>query len=182
MNALVNSTENWEIKDITQLLRIGIFKHFLNSELNDTSNEITHLLLDLIESGEFLPSISLHNSLKKQVDKESENIQQDLQPISAMEEKNDIAIQSNGEDLNRIRDSRMSDFMLGQLYENAAFLNYNELILVIDKLDKNEPLEENDRKLLAKYPFVLNDLPRTAQINLEKAKKRVNRIKQAYGK
>jgi hypothetical protein len=43
-------------------------------------------------------------------------------------------------------------------------------------------LEENDRLLLAKYPFILNYLPKTAQINLEKAKKRVDRIKQAFGK
>jgi hypothetical protein len=72
--------------------------------------------------------------------------------------------------------------MLNQLYEDAAFKNYREIILIIDKLDKNEPLEKNDRKLLADYPFILNDPPNMALINLEKAKKRVDRIKQAFGK
>jgi hypothetical protein len=40
----------------------------------------------------------------------------------------------------------------------------------------------NDRKLLAEYPFILNDSPNIAQIKLEKAKKRVDRIKQAFEK
>ena len=72
--------------------------------------------------------------------------------------------------------------MLNQLYENAAYKNYNELILIIDKIQKKEPLEENDRRLLANYPFILNDPPNKAQIHLEKAKKRVDSIKQAFGK
>jgi hypothetical protein len=182
VNALVNSTEEWEIKDITQFLKIGIFKHFLNSELNDTSNEITHLLLDLIESGEFIPSHPSNNSVNPQNDKENEKFQHDLQPGSMGGEEKVLTIRNSDEYLNHVRESRMSDFMLSQLYENAAFLNYNELILVIDKLDKKEPLEENDRMLLAKYPFILNYNPKTAQINLEKAKKRVDRIKQAFGK
>ena len=72
--------------------------------------------------------------------------------------------------------------MLSQLYENAASKNYSELLLVIDKLNKKEPIEDNDSKLLAKYAFVLNDTPSRAQINLEKAKKRVDLIKLAFGK
>ncbi|MHA2474160.1 MAG: hypothetical protein ACXAES_13105, partial [Promethearchaeota archaeon] len=182
VNALLTSTENWEIKDITQLLKIGIFRHFLNSELNDTSNEITHLLLEIIESGEFIPSYSSINLEHQQIDNKIEKSRQEFLPSSVGEEEEDLTIRNSDDYLNHIRDSRMSDFMLGQLYENAAFLNYNELVLVIDKLDKKEPLEENDRLLLAKYPFILNYHPKTAQINLEKAKKRVDRIKQAFGK
>ena len=72
--------------------------------------------------------------------------------------------------------------MLNQLYENAASKNYTELVLIIDKLAKKEPLEENEMKMIAKYPFILNDSPNRAQINLEKAKKRVDLIKQAFGK
>ena len=72
--------------------------------------------------------------------------------------------------------------MLNQLYEDAASKNYTELTIIIDKLKKKEPLEDNDMKLLAKYSFVLNDTPNRAQINLEKAKKRVDLIKQAFGK
>ena len=76
----------------------------------------------------------------------------------------------------------VSEFMLNQLYENAASKNYNELLIIIDKLNKKEIIEDNERKLLAKYPFILNDSPNMAQINLEKAKKRIDLIKRGFGK
>ena len=84
--------------------------------------------------------------------------------------------------INQIKEERISDFMLSQLYESAASKNYSELLLIIDKLNKQEPLEDNDRKILAKYSFVLNDSPKMAQINLEKAKKRIDNLKRAFGK
>ena len=52
INTVVNYTENWEVADIRQLLKIGIFKHFLNADLNEISNEITDILIKMIESGE----------------------------------------------------------------------------------------------------------------------------------
>jgi len=72
--------------------------------------------------------------------------------------------------------------MLNQLYENAASERYTELLIILDKLNKKEILEENDLKILAMYPFILNDNPQKAQINLEKAKKKIEQIKQAFGK
>jgi len=182
INALVNYTDNWEVKDIKQLLRVGIFKHFLNSELNETSNEITHILIDLIDSGEFLPSITPKISNNKQVIEEDKKNQHVIKNISKIEEEQYNKTNNVNEYINDIRESRISEFMLNQLYENAAFVNYNELLLIIDKIDKKEPLEDNDRKMLAKYPFILNEPPKKALINLEKAKKRVDRIKQAFGK
>ena len=58
INALVDFTDKWEVKDIKEVLKVGIMKQFLNSELNETSNEITQILLDLIETGEYLPTIN----------------------------------------------------------------------------------------------------------------------------
>ena len=182
INALVDSTDKWEIKDIKQLFKVGIFKHFLNSELNNTSNEITQILLDLIESGEYLPTIITNNLLNQQISVESEIKLLNPDKISNKEVVSDNKIEQIDNYINNIRDSRISDFMLNQLYEDAAFKNYREIVLIIDKLDKNEPLEKNDRKLLAGYPFILNDPPNKALINLEKAKKRVDSIKQAFGK
>lgn len=182
INALVDSTDKWEIKDIKQLLKVGIFKQFLNSELNDTSNEITQILLNMIESGEYLPTIISNNLQNQQISAESKIKLLDPDKISKKEVVSDNKIEQIDNYINNIRDSRISDFMLNQLYEDAAFKNYREIILIIDKLDKNEPLEKNDRKLLADYPFILNDPPNKALINLEKAKKRVDRIKQAFGK
>ena len=84
--------------------------------------------------------------------------------------------------INGIREMGVSEFMLNQLYENAASKNYNELLIIIDKLNKQEPLEDNERKILARYPFILNDSPNIANLNLEKAKKRVDLLKKAFGK
>jgi len=182
INALVDSTDRWEIKDIKQVLKVGILKHFLNSELNETSNEITQILLDLIETGEYIPTIPPNSSEYQQISVESEIKLLNSSKISKKEVESDNKIEHIDNYINNIRNSRISDFMLNQLYEDAAFKNYREIILIIDKLDKNEPLEKNDRKLLADYPFILNDPPNKALINLEKAKKRVDRIKQAFGK
>ncbi|MHA2007509.1 MAG: hypothetical protein ACXABO_07110 [Promethearchaeota archaeon] len=182
INALVNQTANWEVIDIRQLLKVGIFKQFLNSELNDSSNEITHILLDLIDTGEYLPS-GIPNNLDIQIkNKESEVHLVETKEMAIKIEPQDGKNMVIEDYTNNIRESSISEFMLSQLYENAASKNYSELILIIDKINKNESLEENDRKLLAKYPFILNDFPNRAQINIEKAKKKVDHIKQAFGK
>ena len=182
IKTLVDFTDNWEIKDINQLLKVGIFKHFLNSELNDSSNEITDGLIDLIESGEFIPSIS-HEEAK--VDFLNNNVNENQNSLSKgfiKGGKTEITVNRSSEILNQIKSERFSEFMLNQLYENAVSKNYSELLLIIDKLNKQELLEENDRKLLAKYAFILNDSPKMAQINLEKAKKRIDNLKRAFGK
>jgi len=167
---MVDLTKKWEIRDINHLIKIAIFKHYLNSELNDFSNEITHLLKDLIESGEFIPSISSNNHINPGNDSKSQNY----------ETKNPEVLQKSI--ISDIQNQNISDFMLNQLYENAASERYTELLIILDKLNKKEILEENDLKILAIYPFILNDNPQKAQINLEKAKKKIEQIKQAFGK
>lgn len=182
INALVDCTDRWEIKDIKQVLKAGILKHFLNSELNETSNEITQILLDLIEFGEYIPTIPPDYTENQQISVESEINLLNPDGISKKEVESVKRIEQIDNYVNNIRDSRLSDFMLNQLYEDAAFKNYVEIVIIIDKLEKNEPLEKNDRKLLAEYPFILNNSPNKALINLEKAKKRVDLIKQTFGK
>jgi len=181
INDILNYTENWEIRDIKQLLKVGIFKHFLNSELNEISNEITDVLIDLIESGEYIPNppaITAEKDSKLQLSEEFIQSQR----ITYPKENKDL---EKSKDISRIIDgiheSRISDFMLNQLYEDAASKNYTELTIIIDKLNKKELLEDIDMKLIAQYPFILNDSPNKAQINIEKAKKRIDLIKQAFG-
>ena len=182
IKTLVDFTDNWEIKDINQLLKVGIFKHFLNSELNDSSNEITDGLIDLIESGEFIPSISHEEAKLDFLNNNVTEIQNPLNKKFMKGGETGITVNRSSEILNQIKEERFSEFMLNQLYENAVSKNYSELLLIIDKLYKQELLEENDRKLLAKYAFILNDSPKMAQINLEKAKKRIDNLKRAFGK
>ncbi|NHJ21350.1 MAG: hypothetical protein EAX91_10425 [Candidatus Lokiarchaeota archaeon] len=182
IKTLVEYTDKWEVKDINQLLKIGIFKQFLNSELNDSSNEITDILIDLIESGEYIPSISREQGEQKLLYNDVDENQkvQNKAFKKGKSESSESTIST--ELLNMIKEERFSEFMRDQLYENAVSKNYSELILVIDKLNKQEKLEENDRKLIAQYAFILNDSPKMAQVNLEKAKKRVDNLKRAFGK
>ncbi|MFX0008565.1 MAG: hypothetical protein ACFFAV_17780, partial [Candidatus Hermodarchaeota archaeon] len=182
VNDILNYTEYWEVNDIKQLLKVGIFKHFLNSELNETSNEITDILIDLIESGEYIPIpqkiLRQGNSKVQMKDDIMQNQKIDYEKETHTNETpKDISSVIEG-----IRESRISDFMLNQLYEDAVSKNYTELTIIIDKLNKKEQLEENDLKLLSQHPFILNDSPNQAQMNLEKAKKRIDLIKQAFGK
>ena len=180
VNAIVSYTEKWEVNDINQLLKIGIFKKFINSELNDTSNEITNILIDLIEFGEYLPLITRISSEEQESEEKTEKSYKKTDKISKKDVDNGEKFKDTDFFVNQIRETSISDFMLNQLYENAASKNYNELIIIIDKLSKKEPLEDNDRKLLAIYPFILNDSPNLALINLEKAKKRIDLMKQAF--
>ena len=182
IKTLVEYTSNWEVKDLNRLLRVGIFKHFLNSELNESSNEITDVLINLIESGEYFPSLP-ETITEREVLFGGTNDRQNLINKISTKEKDKIMNTNDIRNfINQIKDERISDFMLSQLYESAASKNYSELLLIIDKLNKQEPLEDNDRKILAKYSFVLNDSPKMAQINLEKAKKRIDNFKRAFGK
>ena len=182
IKTLVDCTDNWEIKDINQLLKVGIFKHFLNSELNDSSNEITDGLISLIESGEFIPSIAHEEANLDLLNNNVSKNQNSLNKRFVKGEETGITVNESSEVFNQIKEERFSEFMLNQLYENAVSKNYSELLLIIDKLNKQELLEENDRKLLSKYAFILNDSPKMAQINLEKAKKRIDNLKRAFGK
>ncbi len=182
INTLINYTENWEVKDLNQLLRIGIFKHFLNADLNDVSNEITDILINLIETGEYIPAKTLKKSKKQEIQDIEQESQSNMIKESKVNKIQEGDIKDQNAIINEIKNQSVSEFMLNQLYENAASKNYNELLLIIDKLNKKEPIEDNDRKLIAKYPFILNDTPNMAQINLEKAKKRVDLMKQAFGK
>jgi hypothetical protein len=182
VNTVLNYTNNWELSDIKQLLKTGIFKHYINSDLNEVSNEISDTLINIIELGEII----LSNQIKLQ---ENHPMVNDIQNVSNIN-KEPIPLKKISQEsmnykdnyINEMKEQGISEFMLNQLYENAASHNYNELIIIIDKLNKKEPLEDFDRKFLAKYPFILNENPNIAQINLEKAKKRIDLIKRAFAK
>ncbi|MFX1258041.1 MAG: hypothetical protein ACFFAN_09285 [Promethearchaeota archaeon] len=182
INQIVNYTKNWEIQEINHLLKTAVFKHFLNSELNETSNEITAVIINLIESGEYIPSISAKTKELQDIYNENYKFASKIGQIQKPQDYKKINFNELQSIQEHIQNQSISEFMLNQLYENAASKNYTELVIIVDKLNKKEILEENERKLLAKYPFILNDTPSRAQINLEKAKKRMDHIKRAFGK
>ena len=182
INSIVNRSQGWENIDLNQLLKVSILKHYLNSDLNSASNEITDIMINLIDSGEFIPSNYSNVIETKNKDdlKQESNHYQDKNLQDKEIQKKQIEEQESL--INQIKDENMSEFMLNQLYENAASKHFNEVLLIVDKLKNKEPIEENDRKLIAKYPFILNDSPERAQIHLEKAKKRVDLMIKAFGK
>jgi hypothetical protein len=182
ISLIIKQTDNWEINDLKHLLRIAIFKHYLNTDLNEKSNEITDVIIKLIESGEVIPSYISQISEQEDLTLSKPELQELKEKDSVQIETKKNSIENKEKIIDQIKSESLSEFLVNQLYENAASKNYNELLIIIDKLNKREALEDNDRKLLAKYPFVLNDSPNIAQINLEKAKKRVDLIKRAFGK
>ncbi|TFF88423.1 MAG: hypothetical protein EU550_01320 [Promethearchaeota archaeon] len=175
-------TDGWEIKEIKKLINVGILKHYLNSDLNMVSNEITEILIDLIDSGEIISSntykLKRNEIDRKKMAKNHLNSETHQRRRKSFEKKESSNL---NEVIRVIQDSKHSDFMKEQLYEHAASKNYAELTIIIDKLDKGEPLEENDRKILSQYPFILNETPGKAQLNLEKGKKRIDIIKKSLG-
>ena len=182
INTLVEKTQNWEANELFQLLKVGIFKHFLNSDLNDASNEITDILIKLIDEGEFIPSFLKKRHPNNRIQDNSQvmqNFSDRSKPYDVLSTEQEELVKDY---IHYVRDETASEFMLEQLYENAASRHYNELLIISEKLSKNELLEDNERKLLAKYPFLLNDQPKMAQIHLEKAKKRIDQIRKVFGK
>jgi len=178
---IVDYTANWEVKDLFQLLKMGIFKHFLNAELNEKSNEITDVLINLIESGEYIPTNYIKHDSKQIIGKNASEKDLSYKKKSIEKEYQLDQVKKIDNIVSQIQRENFSEFMLNQLYENAASKNYNELLLIIDKLKNNEKLEENDKRILGKYPFILNDTYHKAQVNLEKAKKQINNIKKVFG-
>lgn len=182
IGTLVNNyTKDWEVVDLKNLVRKGVFTHFLNSDLNDMSNEITDILINMIESKEYVPKLKdqAETAIQDQDTGTQQAHQGNVMASPEAPESSDEFIKKHKEE---ILQQRPSDFMLSQLYENAASKNYNELVLIIDKMSKNEALGENDRSILSKYPFILNEAPNKAQIQLEKAKKTIDLMRQAFDK
>ncbi|MHA1339657.1 MAG: hypothetical protein ACTSRZ_05905 [Promethearchaeota archaeon] len=74
----------------------------------------------------------------------------------------------------------ITSFTTSQLYQFAAANDYEDLLLVLEKLDSGKMLNESDRKQLAKYPFVLLDKPQTAMSRLINANVKVTKIKKLF--
>lgn len=186
-------TEGWEVSDIRELIKIAYLRNVAKSD--DSVSDITELTEKIIDRGEFIPSylISLNfiqnkfgtfqTSINSSIHQSINQNRKFNREISKEEHIKIPELESQlRTEIEKIRSQRISNFMVQQLYEDAASENYTELLVIIDKMKKKEPLEEYDRKLLAEYSFILNDPPNMALLLLEKAKKRIDNIKRAFGK
>lgn len=190
---IASLTEGWEVNDIRELIKIAYLRNV--AKLDDSVSDITELTAKIIDRGEFIPSYlislnfiqnklgtfqtSINSSIHQSINQNRKfNIELSKEEHSRIPE---LESQLRTE-IEKIRSQRISNFMVQQLYEDAASENYTELLVILDKMKKKEPLEDYDRKLLAEYSFILNDPPNIALILLEKAKKRIDNIKKAFGK
>ena len=192
VNRIATLTEGWEVEDLRNLINIAIIRNA--SKLENSSEDLTELIENIIENGEYLPAHLITSSLVRRTSKlkninkipiQFQNQDQQIAQRGSMREITDKVVQSEGilqKEIEKIKSQRISDFMVMQLYEEAASEKYTELIILLDKIKKEEPLEDYDKKLIAEYSFILNDPPNIALISLEKAKKRIDNIKKAFGK
>ncbi|MHA1724225.1 MAG: hypothetical protein ACTSYC_03230 [Promethearchaeota archaeon] len=182
LSHVLNETKDWEIKELTHLLRLAIIKYHLKFELNDVSNEITEVINDIINAEELIP-LNAKKSEKivgESIDVGTSSERKEMptiQPLKQVEKEEGLK-----SFLKELEEKKYHEFLSEQLYEEAASKNYEDLVIIIEKLNKNEILEDNAKKILANYPFILADTPTMAQIKLEKAKKKVDFLKQAFKK
>lgn len=176
--------KRWEVQDIKNLLNVTKFKHQINSDLTEEDGNLTPIIIDLITSGEYFPmSREAHENVFK--DKKTKKKRGRNEISDEKDQESDGKSKKTEESksyLTQIKQQKHSEFMLNQFYEEAASKNYDDLLLIIEKIKNNEPLGKNARKILGKYPFILNEEPNRAQINLEKAKKRIDQIQKIYEK
>jgi len=71
---------------------------------------------------------------------------------------------------------------IDQLYQEAAYKEFDNLSRIIQDMIANKPLIPDDYKLIANYAFILNDDPKKALTKLNQAKTRVDRIKKLKDK
>jgi len=72
--------------------------------------------------------------------------------------------------------SEINSFTSSQLYQYAATNHFEELTVILEKLDQGKKLDEKDRNILADYAFILKDPPNRALLKLTNAKKTIDRI------
>ncbi|MHA1728880.1 MAG: hypothetical protein ACTSWY_09130 [Promethearchaeota archaeon] len=93
------------------------------------------------------------------------------------EQKEEDYSPKGGSILRGINITELNSFTSGQLYQFAATNKFDELILILEKLDRGQKLDEVDRKILVDFPFVLNDEPKKAIMKLTNSKNRIDRIR-----
>jgi len=74
----------------------------------------------------------------------------------------------------------ITSFTTSQLYQYAAANDYDNLMIILDKLQNGKLLGDSDRILLAKYSFILLDSPNTAISRLLNAKTKIDKLKKLF--
>jgi hypothetical protein len=181
---LARQTEGWNLGDLQDFKQYLAWSYqleqFTNSPVILDSKFIIHALedfikskdqlIDYLESGhnfELLHNLGIGNTqLVNNFTARSSNprINKNQSPrIGGLSENIDPMAKYN------------EDFE-SQLYQDAASNHYEDLSIILDKLDKGIILDDRERKILGNYAFVIKDPPQQAMQKLHKAKGRIDRI------
>lgn len=152
---------DWSIRQINQFCKFAIKKFDMLTQSKPDLIFNTQFLLNL------LLEIPYSNWMKRTVkNSEGGNRSQNAQDDSSNIESNNT----------NPWDNFTGDFE-NQLYQSVANQAYDDLVLILDKLQKGIILQPHERKLLADYPFLIREDPMKALIKLNRAKDRLNRMK-----
>ena len=150
--------KDWNVATIRKFL-IFAYRYFQINQKDDLTNKIkfnTYFLSDLIENN----SINFRNNNSK--DKSN-----------AIQKSKAIKSEPNLLD----PDIKLNENFENQLYQEAASKNYEDLSIILDKIQKGIVLLPFERLKLADNSFILKNDPKKALQKLNKAKIIVDKFK-----
>ncbi|MHA1792695.1 MAG: hypothetical protein ACTSVI_08630 [Promethearchaeota archaeon] len=168
--------EGWTWNDVKAFSKFCIMHHALgNIQAMDTN-----FLMKLIRGSEGFPKFTSASSRVKNKVNVKENFGTD--------KSNEASFVPKTEQVHFnpiLKDSKQkmvfSDIFQEQLWQLAADQDYNKIIEVLDNLE-NGIVRDQDRKLIAVYPFLISEDPLEAKKKLEAAKAKIDYIKDKLNK
>ncbi|MHA1777226.1 MAG: hypothetical protein DRO88_02070 [Promethearchaeia archaeon] len=165
MEHIAHQMDNWNFDHIVNFYK-SCQQYFVmeNWDKKWKKKEITtEYILNVLESGIFQPDI-----------KQKSNISESLLTSSSS-----LSSQLNESDfyfLQRERTGYYNPDFVNQLFQEIASFNYNEITLILDKLQRGIKLHKDELSILGNYPFLLKFQPKDALNRLQKAKQRLSQI------
>ena len=164
---LASATHLWSLWDIKKLVTNAIHRFSLGLCRYDTIN--SDYMLSIINNEKILPK----KSIKLRGLKIGEG---------TMESKEtNVYSSSDATTYSEIKSS-ISDSLADQLYQEAAYKEFDNLSKIIQDMIATKPLNQEDYKIISNYAFILNDDPKKALSKLNQAKTRVDRIRKLKDK
>ncbi|WP_457558829.1 hypothetical protein [Candidatus Harpocratesius sp.] len=164
---LAQQMNKWNFSHIQEFYKLCqkyfIIENSFSKKKWESAEITTEYVLNLMNRRIFQPS--LINNVK--YSKDSFNNRQ----ISNFKENvNNVEALTNRKLSNYNRD------FIYQLYQEVASSCYDEMILILDKLQKGIILQKSELSLLADYSFLMKESPKEAITQLHKAKQRLSQI------
>ncbi len=163
--AIYNATAGWTDHALEKLVNMARLKAMTitGDRTEKKSSSLLSETLEVIEQG-----LIFHNNIAPE-ELGKLNMQQ-IRPLHSDVKEKPIEI------TNLTRKSKILD----QMYQDAASNVFVELSQTLEKLSRNEPLQDEERALLGDYNFVLKDKPEMALVRLNRAKKIIDGIRKFF--